>query len=138
MELKTRVVQASLKETSSFDPVSELEGESKVNIRYIEEKSGAKVSVQKGEASPTIHVIAENEDSLERAESLIKDLVETLQRTQMQQIQENAMLRMKRKKKLHGAVELPTQVLLAMKYYFPGEPPEPPPPGSSRDLNARF
>jgi hypothetical protein len=139
----TARVEVGLTSDAQFNVISHLEGPHNRFLRYIEEQAHCRLSVHgalqfgvDSEEEGPLHILilAENEDDLAKARSLCENLITTVKAQRQQAIQTKAVKRIKKKKMGKGMLVLPDQLIAAMTVYFPGEPAEPPPPGSAEDI----
>lgn len=128
--------------TAQFNVVQHLEGIQNQNINYIQDKTGSKLEIISNHFShgfaPNednkiyISIIADSEEHLNEAEKLCQGLVQSVKEKKVRNAEIKA--RKSQQKSGKSQMTLPEQFLLAMKAYFPGDPAEPPPPGSAQDL----
>ncbi|KAH0786947.1 KH domain-containing protein [Histomonas meleagridis] len=128
---------------ANFNVVAHLEGPNNQNLHYIEDQSHCRLTVHGAinsgfsldEEGPIyILLMANSPDDIEKGKDLCLNLISTVKAQKQKILQEKAQKRAKKRKAGSKTVNLPEQFLLAMRYYFPGEPAEPPPPGSTQDM----
>jgi hypothetical protein len=136
-------VDVGITSDAQFNVISHLEGPHNRFLRYIEEQAHCRLSVHgalhfgvDSEEEGPLHILifAETEDDLVKARGLCENLISTVKAQKQQTLQMKAAKRMKKKKTGKGTVILPDQLIAAMTVYYPGEPAEPPPPGSAEDI----
>jgi len=127
---------------STFNVIGHLEGPNRSFLRYIEEETKSKITVYNSTSKNgtddsnqiSITVISEDEEGLKKAENLCQDLIKTVKAQRQKHIYEKDKKRSKKRKNQGKLIDLPQQLLLGMRYYYPGPSSELPPPGSSGDL----
>lgn len=129
--------------TQNFNVIANMEGPNRSYLRYIEEQTKCKISVS---SQPSLSlslvddgpvkytIIGETQESVDKAKSLVDNLIQTVSEQKQRQIQNKAAKKAKKRKLNSKVVDLPQQLMIAMKYYFPGSPAPLPPPGSTADL----
>ena len=136
-------IEVDVESTPQFNVVGCLEGPNKQYLHYIEEKANCKISINYpinsgystlDDNKISLIVIASSEEDLNKARELCHSLIESVKEQKLRSIEAKAKKKAKKRKSGKSTVNLPEQLLLAMKFYFPGEPAEPPPPGSTQDL----
>ena len=139
----TEKIDVGVASTAQFNVIAYLEGPNKQYLRYIEEQAHCRVTISdpittgfnSGDSGQiTLILVADTREDLEKAKELANNLIETVHAQKDRVIEAKAKKRAKKRKNGSKAVNLPEQLLLAMKFYYPGEPAEPPPPGSTQDL----
>ena len=130
-----------LESTPDFPLIPHLEGPNKANLRYIEEKTNVKLSLQGGrllgfdENSPlSFLLVSTNADNLAEAKTLCESLIDTVKAQKAKAEQNSYSKKLKKRKNNQKFLDLPPQLLYTMRYYFPGESAQPPPPGSAKDM----
>lgn len=127
----------------NFNVISHLEGINNQNLHYIEDNSHCKISIigstnsgfaYEEDGPVQILIMGNAQEDIEKARDLCENLISTIKLQKQKALQAKAQKRAKKKKNGSSNVVLPEQFLLAMRHYFPGEPAEPPPPGSTQDI----
>lgn len=146
-ELYSEQIDVGISSTADFNLIGHLEGTDKVNLRYIRDKAHVEISIQSGSIADNgkgnikILLVASNQEDLNIAKDLCQNLIATVKAQKLKAEQTSSTKKTKKRKNNQKFVDLPVPLLLAMKYYFPGEPVQPPPPGSTRDIkehNSKF
>ena len=130
-----------LESSPDFPLIPHLEGPDKINLRHIKEKTNVEISLQGGrfsgldENSPLSFLIASTDaDNLAKAKTLCQSLIDTIKAQKAKVEQNSYSKKIKKRKNNQKFVDLPPQLLYTMRYYFPGESAQPPPPGSAKDM----
>ena len=143
MESLTERIPVDCVSDANFNVVAHLEGPNNQNLHYIEDQAHCRVSVHGAinsgfsvdEEGPIyILLMANSQSDMDKGKDLCNNLISTVKAQKQKILQEKAQKRAKKRKSGAKTVNLPEQFLLAMRYYFPGEPSEPPPPGSTQDM----
>lgn len=133
-------IEVGVASDPQFNVISHLEGPYSRNLHYIQDQCHCRLSVHgsanTGESEDIplhILVIADAEEDLEKARGLCSDLISTVKTQKQRAAQVKAAKRVRKKKNGKGSINLPDALIAAMRVYFPGQPVEPPPPGSAED-----
>ncbi|KAK8838712.1 hypothetical protein M9Y10_032751 [Tritrichomonas musculus] len=136
-------IDVDVESTPQFNVVGYLEGPNKQYLHYIEEQAHCKISINypinsgystHEDNKISLLIIANSEEDLNKARELCNSLIESVKEQKLRITEMKAKKKAKKRKSGKSTVNLPEQLLLAMKFYFPGDPAEPPPPGSTQDL----
>lgn len=132
------VIKVEITETPNFNVISQLEGPNYAYIRYIEDETQTSLTIispdPENEPFPRISIVANSEGDLEKAREMVNDLIQTIGARQKKDEQNRAAKKALKRRKGMPILELPQQLLIAMRYYYPGPPITPPPPGSDDDM----
>ena len=135
-------IDVNISSTPTFNVIANMEGPNRQYLNYIEKKTNCKLMVTDntgfaydGKSAPVrVTIAGDSEESIKQAEDLLNNLIQTIEAQKQRQIQLKAAKKAKKKSSELKAADLPQALVAGMKYYFPGPPNEPPPPGTTADL----
>ncbi|EAY20890.1 KH domain containing protein [Trichomonas vaginalis G3] len=139
----TITLDVGVASTQNFNVVANMEGPNRSYLRYIEEQSKCKLSLvstpsltlnQIEDAPAKLTIIGDTQEHVDKAKELAENLIKTVSEQKQKQIQQKAAKKAKKRKSQNKALDLPQQLMIAMKYYYPGPDAPLPPPGSTADL----
>lgn len=127
---------------ANFNVIANLEGPQNSYLHYIEEQTNCRVSVHgsvnsgyESDNSPIyILIMSDSQEDLDKAKEYVNNLISTVQAKKQKMLQIKVSKKNKKRRSGGKSIDLPQQLLIAMRYYFPGGPAEPPPPGSTKDI----
>lgn len=120
-----------------------MEGPDRSYLKYIEEKTKCVINLSYApsenfeitdDSKVRVSIAGDNDESVENAKNLVNNLIQTVSALKHKQIQQKAAKKAKKKKSQVKTVDLPQQLVIAMRYYFPGPEGDLPPPGSTSDI----
>lgn len=134
-------INTGISSTPNFNALNFFEGPRRENFAYIEEHTNTKIvmttthlnAFDSKDETIVLIISATNEKDLQEGVKLCDNLILTT-KAKKKQVEEKFSIGAKKPKAGKPNVILPQQLLLAMRYYFPGGPAEPAPPGSSKDF----
>ena len=135
-------IDVNIASTPKFNVIANMEGPNRQYLNFIEKKTNCKILVTdntgisydgKGPAV-TVSIVGDDQESIDKAKDLLNNLIQTIEAQKQRQIQLKAAKKAKKKSSELKAADLPQALIIGMKYYFPGPPNEPPPPGTTADL----
>ena len=141
--VSSSTIDVDITSTPTFNVVANMEGPNRSYLKYIEEKTKCVINLSYAttgnfEVSDDSHVrvsiAGDNEESVEKAKELVNNLIQTVSAQKQRQIQQKAAKKAKKRKSQTKTVDLPQQLMIAMRYYFPGPEGDLPPPGSTSDV----
>ncbi|OHT13353.1 KH domain containing protein [Tritrichomonas foetus] len=136
-------IDVGVTSNAQFNVIAYLEGPNKQYLHYIEEQAHCRITINDAINSGfnpydntqiSLLIATDTDEDLQKARNLCQNLIETVKAQKARVTEAKARKRAKKRKSGQKAINLPEQLLLAMKFYYPGEPAEPPPPGSTQDL----
>ena len=132
-------IEVYITSTPTFNVVANMEGPNRSFLNYIEKQTNCKLFISdpiyeiNTENGLVVTIASDTNESIEKAESLLNDLIQTVEAQKQKQTKLKAAKKAKKSKSETRPADLPQSLLTAMKFYFPGPPNEPPPPGTTAD-----